>query len=65
MFGPITNTLLKVIKHNPSTHGLTAGLGLHMGITSRSSEGHLKVIFQVKSAKKGENGKFLLFLLQL
>ena len=42
-----------------------AGVGLYMGITPRSSQGHLKVIFMVKSAKKGENGKFLLFLLQL
>ena len=39
-----------------------AGVGLHMGITP--SQGHLKVIFQVKSAKKGENSKFFLFLLQ-
>ena len=35
-----------------------AGVGLHMGITLRSSQGHIKVIFQVKSAKKGENSKF-------
>ena len=53
MFGPITNTLLKVMKPNPSTYGERAGVDLHMGITPRSSQGHPKVIFQVKSAKKG------------
>ena len=42
-----------------------AGERLHMGITPRSSQGHLKVIIKVNSAKKGENSKFLLFLLQL
>ena len=42
-----------------------AGVGLHMGITPRSIQGHLKVIFRVKSAKKGEKSKFLLFLFQL
>ena len=35
-----------------------AGVGLHMGITPRSSQRDLKVIFQVKSAKKGEDSKF-------
>ena len=65
MFGPITNTLLKVIGPTQVNMVKRAGVGLHMGITPRSSQGHLKVIFQVKSAKKGKNSKFLLFLLQL
>ena len=51
----------KVMKANPSKHGEIAGVGLHSGITPKSSHGHLNV----KSAKKGENINFLLFLLQL
>ena len=49
------------MKPNPSKHGEIAGVGLHLGITPRSSQGHIKV----KSAKKGEHSIFLLFLLQL
>ena len=49
------------MKPNPSKHGEIDGVELHLGITPRSSQGHLKVI----SAKKGKNSKFLLFLLIL
>ena len=59
MFGPITNTLLKVMKPNPSKHGETGWGRVSL------PQGQVKVICQVKSAKKGENSKFLLFLLQL
>ena len=44
------------MKPNPSKHGEIAGVGLHLGITPRSSQGHLKV----KSAKKGENTTFFI-----
>ena len=49
------------MKLNPSTHG--DRVGLHMGITPRSCQGHLKGTTRpVKSAKMGENSEFLLQL---
>ena len=45
MFGPITNTILKVIKHNPSTHGETgwdrASYGYYLKVKWRSSQGYI------------------------
>ena len=45
MFGPITNTLLKVMKPNPSKHGETgwgrASYGYYPKVKSRLSQGHI------------------------
>ena len=63
MFGPITNTLLKVMKPNPSKYGETGWGRPSYGYypKSRSSQGHIPG----QISQKGENSKFFLFLLQL
>ena len=37
-----------------------AGVGLHMGVTPRSQQGHLKFTARSNQTKMGENSSFLL-----